>query len=210
MTGFPLLKLESFFDRRRSVWRDQRGAIAVKFALCIPLLAVVSLGAIDLNAVRSSQARIQEIADAAALAGATELGVAIDDTAATARAQTFIEGHLARWSGSPETELKLEVLKGDKQRILHVRMDARRPSFFGNLLPPGGWKMSAEASALAVGMTPLCVLVTDDRGKNVLQVKDRGRITAPGCLVHSNRDIVVTGGSINASQIQAVTEAKGA
>ena len=40
-------------------------------------------------------------------------------------------------------------------------------------------------------------------------MRDSGRINAPGCMVHSNRDIIVDGGSISAADVQAVTNARG-
>jgi hypothetical protein len=56
---------------------------------------------------------------------------------------------------------------------------------------------------------PLCVLVTGETGAKLLNVKDSSRMNAPACLVHSNRDILVEGGMIDAAMVQAVTTAGG-
>jgi len=184
--------------------------IALKFALAAPAVILLGVGAIDLSNVHSAKGRLQDVADAAALAGAWELGLAIDDTAAIARAESFVEGEMSEWTDAPKVTPKITVEETDTQRIIKVHLDGHRPSFFGNMLPPGGWKFQAEAKATTVGLTPLCVLVSGSSGSKMLNVKDSAEITAPACLVHSNRDIEVEGGRITASATQAVTSATGA
>ncbi|WP_298747881.1 hypothetical protein, partial [uncultured Brevundimonas sp.] len=78
-----------------------------------------------------------------------------------------------------------------------------------NMLPPGGWHFVGDATATSVGMVPLCVLTTGDSGSRILNIKDSGRLAAPACMVHSNRDIDVEGGSIKGAAVQAVTSARG-
>ena len=67
----------------RRFCRDERGQIMVIFALGAPALLMITAGAIDLMSVQAARGRLQDIADAAALAGAAELGLAISDEAAT-------------------------------------------------------------------------------------------------------------------------------
>ncbi len=189
--------------------RDDGGQIALIFALAAPAVVLLTVGAIDLNNVQSARTRLQDIADSAALAGANELGLAIDDTSAVERARVFVAGHLEEWADAPTVTPSIRVFDRQQQRVIEVILDGHTPSFFANMLPPGGWKYKAESRAVAVGMTPLCVLVSGSSGTGVLGVKDTGRLQAPKCLVHSNRDILVEGGSISASQVQAVTSAAG-
>lgn len=172
-------------------------------------MILLGVGAIDLNNVQSSKSRLQDVADAAALAGAWELGLAIDDGAAIARAETFVKGQVSEWAEAPTIVSVITVEETRAQRIIRVKLNGHRPSFFGSMLPPGGWRFRAEAGATTVGLVPLCVLVSGDTGSKVLNVKDKARISAPACLVHSNRDIDVEGGSISASATQAVTRAVG-
>lgn len=172
-------------------------------------MILLGVGAIDLNNVQSAKNRLQDVADAAALAGAWELGLAIDDKAAIARAETFVDGHAVEWHEAPTITTHITVEETRTQRVIRVKLDGHRPSFFGNMLPPGGWNFSVDARATTVGLVPLCVLVSGSSGSKLLNVKDRARISAPACLVHSNRDIDVEGGSIAASMTQAVTSATG-
>ncbi len=194
--------------RSSDFFKDIRGSIAIKFALCLPVIALVSLGAIDLNAVMSSRSKLQDIADSAALAGAQDLTL-VDESAAIERTQAFVTGHLEDWVGAPEVSRAIGVEEVASERVIRVRLHANRPSFFGNLLPPGGWNMRVEAAAMSLGVTPLCVLVTGGSDEKALNVKDSGRLQAPACMVHSNRDILVEGGSITAAFVQAVTSAAG-
>ena len=188
---------------------DDRGVIAIKFALAAPAIILLGVGAIDLSNVHASKSRLQDVADSAALAGAWELGLAIDDDAAIARAENFVRGQASEWVEAPTIVTDISVEDTGTQRIIRVKLNGHRPSFFGSMLPPGGWRFVADARATTVGLTPLCVLVSGNSGSKLLNVKDKARISAPACLVHSNRDIEVEGGSIAASMTQAVTAARG-
>ena len=50
--------------------RADRGTIAIQFALALPALALGVAGATDLVAVHAAKQRLEDISDAAALAGA--------------------------------------------------------------------------------------------------------------------------------------------
>ena len=192
--------------------RNTQGVIALKFALAIPAIAVLSLGGVDLYAVQADKARLQEIADAAALAGARELGLAIDDRGPEGRASAFIQAQLADWTHGPQSIVPtVEVVTMDSgERALRAALAANRTSFFGNLLPPGGWNFTAEATATSIAVTPLCVLTHGSAGRESLNLKDSSQIRAPACLVHSNRDIKVEGvARITAAYVQAVHSARG-
>lgn len=193
----------------RRFCRDDRGQIMVIFALGAPALLMITAGAIDLMSVQAARGRLQDIADAAALAGAAELGLAISDEAATSRALTFVQSNIDEWREAPTVVPRVAVLEQQGRRIVEVELKGHSPSFFANMLPPGGWNFGAQAQAVAVGVTPLCVLVTGETRDRVLNIRDTGRIRAPACMVHSNRDILVDRGRIEASIVQAVTSARG-
>lgn len=199
-----------FWSRLRAFAGDRSGTILVKFALAAPAVSLMGLGALDLQAVYSAKSQLQEIADAAALAGARELGLAVVADGPEGRANAYIDGHVADWRDAPAIERSVEVVRmDDGTRALRVVLDGRRPSFFANLLPPGGWRMHAEATAASVAATPLCVLVHGDDRTDTLNLNDNSRLRAPACMVHSNRDITVSGGQLSAAASQAVGSARG-
>lgn len=189
---------------------DDRGLIALKFALATPVVAGLAIGAAELGFVHADRQRLTEIADGAALAGAVELGLAMDDSGPEGRAQAYVDGHLSEWGNAPDLETDIEViaLEGGG-RAIRVRMDGRRTSFLANMLPPGGWRMHAEAAATSVASAPLCVLTHGADRDKILNILDTAQIRAPDCMIHSNRDIVVEGGRLSAAAVQAVTRASG-
>lgn len=189
--------------------RAAGGGVALMFALGGPVVILLAVGATDLWAVRSASARFQSIADAAALAGAPALALAADGSAARERADAHVRSLMSEWVDRPEYVAAYEVVAGAEGRALRVVLNGRRPSFFVNLLPPGGWKFRTEATASPAGIVPLCVLITGSSGDKLFNVKDSSRMNAPACLVHSNRDIIVEGGSVTAAMAQAVTKASG-
>lgn len=189
--------------------RETRGSIALKFALAFQVLAMLSVGAIDLSAVASSKTRLQDIADAAALAAAPSLSLAADGASARGRAEAFVEGQLSQWSDAPTVVETYEVVTQGEQRGIRVLLRANRQSFFANMLPPGGWNFVGDATAVSVGKTPLCVLGIGT-GTQIINIRDSSRLMAPDCGIHSNNDIF--GGNaahIDGRKIQAVGSASG-
>jgi hypothetical protein len=189
--------------------RETRGSIALNFALAVPAVAMLSVGAIDLLAVMSAKTRLQDIADAAALAAAPTLGLAADDAVALGRAEAFVVAQLSQWAGAPTVEAEYEVIEQDEQRAIQVRLEGHRISFFANMLPPGGWHFEALATAVSVGKTPLCVLGTGTGAQNI-NIGGSSRVMAPDCGIHSNGSISGTvSARIEGRRIQAVGTASG-
>lgn len=189
---------------------DTRGNIALTFAFVGPAVLLLGAGAIDLLAVSSARGKLQDIADAGALAGAPSLALATDGAAAKERSATFVSAAMSQWDDAPTIRPTYEIVTQGGQRAIRVLLRGHRPSFFANMLPPGGWNFIADASATSVGLVPLCVLTTGTTTAKILNVKDSSRLAAPACMVHSNRDILVEGGSITGAAVQAVTSAGGA
>lgn len=186
--------------------RDRRGSIAVKFALIVPVIALLSAGSIDLMAVSASRSRLQSIADNAALAGARSLTLAADRILAEQRAESLVEAEMSQWSGAPTYIATYTVTDAGDGRRLTVTLNGHRPSFFGSLLPPGGWHFSADATAAPVGQTPLCAIATGSGSAlDGISTIGASRITAPDCMLHSNSNILTDNtGRITASAVQTV------
>ena len=209
MLGFGRRMLWRMRSAIRRLAADSQGLMALKFALAAPGVVLLAVGAIDLNHVHGSKGKLQAIADAAALAGAPALSLATDGAAAKEQAAAYVAAQISEWSNAPSYTATYVVLDQGGQRALKVTLAGHRPSFFANLLPPGGWNFSVDATATTMGIVPLCVLITGESGSKLLNVKDSSRMNAPSCMVHSNRDILTEGGSITAAMVQAVTTAGG-
>jgi hypothetical protein len=190
--------------------RARAGNVAVVVALAVPVVATMTLGATDVAAVMGDRQRMRSVAESAAIAGARNLSVAMSESDALHHARAFAEAYVAEWENGPEITVTAEIVTLDAEaKGVRVKLDARRPSFFNDLLPPGGWQYDVFATASSVGSAPLCMLVTASKNDQDFLVEDSSSVSAPGCLVHSNGHIKVTGGNIEAARTQAVLGATG-
>jgi len=197
--------LNGVFAWARRVALDQKGSIAVKFALAVPVIALLSAGSIDLMAVSSSRSQLQSIADNAALAGARSLTLAADKVLAEERAASTVRAAMSEWQGAPKYTETYTVIETKDGRRLRVTLNGHRPSFFGSMLPPGGWHFTGDATAIPVGQTPLCAIGTGGNNLDAISTVGASRLTAPDCMVHSNSNILVKNTAlITASAVQTV------
>ena len=125
----------------RRLRSDSRGNIGLMAALIGPGVILLGVGAIDLLAVNTAQNRLQSIADAGALAGAPHLALATDGAGAKERAASFVAGEISQWEDAPRYTGSYEVIDQGGQRAIRVVLRGHRPSFFANMLPPGGWQL---------------------------------------------------------------------
>lgn len=196
---------------RRIQWRklcskdivaDQRGSVAIFFAIALPAVLVIGLGAMELMNVAKDKSRLQDLADAAALNAASQMRLAANDQLLT-RAANFAEAGAAGLTAKMDRPVITFIQDRGVASGVEVALTARRASFFGNLLPPGGFVIHAVARAQQLGQTPLCVLGTSPSKSDVLNLPS-GSIIARSCMVYSNKDISLGGGSlIDAAAVQA-------
>ena len=191
---------QRLFSRLR---KDRRGGVATIFAIALPLLLVVTVTAVEMSALHSDKTRLQAVADATALNAATQMRFGANDQLLE-RSKSFALGELTDIASRPDTP-EVTFLRNDGELSgIKVNLVARRMSFFGNLVPPGGFVLRAEAIAEQLGTVPLCVLGTSDTTSNALDFPG-AEIIARSCLVHSNRNIALGSGSVvDAAAVQAV------
>ncbi|HLI65606.1 MAG TPA: pilus assembly protein TadG-related protein [Caulobacteraceae bacterium] len=191
----------------RRLGLDRRGGIATTFAIAVPVLVVLACGAIDLTSVRSDDSAMQDAADAAALDAAKQLGVS-DEAGISARAGPFAAVQLG--DSAARLGVTATTTFGKDDSSVTVTLTGHRPSFFANLLPPGGWTLHTSATAASLGRTPLCVLSSGSSGADQITMTDQSQITANNCLVQSNNNVAVEGSaSLQAGLVQAVGTASG-
>ncbi|MFN8919377.1 MAG: hypothetical protein ACK5XZ_05895 [Hyphomonadaceae bacterium] len=90
-----------------------------------------------------------------------------------------------------------------------------RGSFFGNMVPPGGFTIRVNAIAEALNQQPLCVLALpeneddEEEPSGLSAIKDSS-VQANNCLLHSNGNMTTQGkGAVTAGTIQASRSATG-
>jgi len=176
----------------RRIWRATGGGTAVIFAIVAPGLLLVGVGAVDLAQVNADRTAMQDAADATALAMAKQLGVATA-SGISARATDYADQQLGQIVQTDSVAVTASIASDNSS--VTVTVTGHRGSFFGSLLPPGGWNLRASATAATLGQLPLCVLSHGIGGAYDLHLKAQSRLTAGQCLTQSNGDIVVDAGA---------------
>ena len=186
---------------------DRRGGVAMVAAVFVPIILVIGCGAVDLSAVRGDYSAMQDAADATALDAAKQLGIA-DQAGIAVRASQFMTSQIPQVV--KDDGVTAETTFAADSSNLTVTLTGHRDSFFGNLLPPGGWSIHASATAASLGMMPLCVLSAGSGASDDIVMSGLARVTAPGCLVQSNGDISVQDSAVlQAGAVQSVGSASG-
>jgi len=175
-------------DILRALWREARGGTAVTFALLAPALAMLACGAMDLASLNADHSAMQDAADATALAMAKQLSVSTP-AGISARAVDFADAQLGQIVTGDSVTVTATV-SSDNSSVTVV-VAGHRNSFFGNLLPPGGWTIQTQATASTIGVLPLCVLSSGAATNGNVALQSSSLLTASKCLVQSDANIAV-------------------
>lgn len=188
----------------RKLMKSRSGGAAMIFGISAPVLIMLVVGVVELVSVTADNTKLQAAADAGALSGAEQLRIAqmgVEERVLAMVINNLTDHQLAY------VKTKVDLLEDGEVR---VTIDGRRPSFFGNLLPPGGWRMHATATAASLNKAPLCVLAHSDSVSKAVLLKDTAKIDARTCLVHSNGKLNAEGVSwVQAAMVNTVKEATG-
>jgi hypothetical protein len=194
--------------------KEQGGSVLLAFAIALPAAAFATGLAVDFTSAEADRVAMQGAADAAALAGATQLAVA-NPTAAAQRTQALALSQLKKLVGDWTLSVNTQILNSNT--AMQVKISGNRPALFHGLFPSGGWDASASATAQAEGVMPLCALGTGSGGgflglgaSTVVDLTNVSQVTAPNCLIQSNQNIAAeSGAQIAAGAVQAVGKATG-
>jgi hypothetical protein len=195
--------------RSQALKRGQRGQLALITALIAMPMSVAVVFAAELTALSGERSKMQAAVDAAALAGARDIGVSGGE-------ERDIKGYTEQFAKEltnqtiphVKTTFKAEQLADGAVRIDGV---GTRNSFFGNMIPKGGFVIKVRAEGEALSKRPLCVVGTGSSDvKRAIDATEQSRILAPNCLIHSNADIELSDKAvIDAGSIQASGSAEG-
>lgn len=181
------------------------GGVALIVALALPAITILTLGAVQLQAVATTRARTQDIADSAALWGAQQ--ITITPAGVEERAVAWADAQLS--SVKANATVKITATRVGQSGI-KLAIDANMPSFFMNMFPRGGFDIHSEATAEALNSSPLCVATLGSGKDGDLRLTKTSKLQAPACLVHANRAIAADGGAMIQGQlVEAVTSASG-
>jgi len=188
--SIPLRSGARALRRIASLPADRSGGVAVVAAVVVPAIMMLAVGGIELSFLMRDRSFTQSVADAAALMGVREMSVA--RTGAENRTQSYAEAQL---KGLKERATVTVTVTVPDENSLKVSIKTHRMSFFGNLLPPGGFTTRAEAVATSMRQAPLCVITTGGTSNDTLKLAGSSKLTAD-CLVHGDDKLEVDGSAV--------------
>ena len=192
----------------RRFGRDRRGGVITLAAIGLPVLAIGVAGAVEIAEVSSARTKMQTYVDSAAMTGAREYMV--DQSSATEeRTRVVADGFATPLR--PRWTVTSTVTTSAATGAVTVTQAGWRPSMFGSLLPPGGFRVGATATAASTARKPLCVLALRTGMPDVLTLGGSSSISASDCLVQSDSDLVASGAAaVRAGAVRTVGAATGA
>jgi Flp pilus assembly protein TadG len=195
------LKLRKYLGQVR---QHIGGNVNVIMALsALPIVLAVT-GVMEITDMSNARGRLQEAADAGALAGAGQLAIATAGVTQVSQTAITVAGQSIRTSGAggKTTPPAFTATVDTRAGSVTVTGTAEHQPLIG-FMDFGKQALSVTATAENVQRVPLCILQTDKSGG--IKVQDTARIRATGCAVHANADIKVAAGAlIQAEAAQAV------
>jgi hypothetical protein len=199
-----------FSTGRKDKRRGQRGNLVVITGLMAIPLSMIVVMTLEMVSLSNEKSRMQAAVDAAALAGARELAVAGGSARnANGFAEAFALNQVADLAPRVTMNFTASQNVDGGFKVSGVGL---RGSFFGNMVPLGGFKIEVAAIAEALNQQPLCILAlpeNEDDGTGLRAVVNSS-IRASNCLVHSNGKMLTrNNAAIIAGIIQATVRAIG-
>lgn len=165
-------------------WNDDRGNVALFFALLAPVLIGAAGGAVDFQNLRLQRAALQEAADALATRGArefllenaTELQV---EALVRATAGAQYEESLGAFT------LSADAASADKSVTAGLTQAPRRGLFLHNLAAFQA-PIAVTATAVARGTSNVCVVALEEQGAGAVRAEASAKLMAAKCSILSN------------------------
>jgi Flp pilus assembly protein TadG len=178
---FEMFNVTRYHFRR--LLKDQRGGVAMIFALSLPTLLGLAGLALDYANLNLQHTKLKSIADAAALAGAREFRLANASvktvTSASANfAKASLDAASIAASISPSADLANRTVKVD----LATTVESYIIGFLGKDVS----SISATATAKVVGVSPVCAIALDTKANQSMLLDKNAKLEAVSCSVYSN------------------------
>jgi Flp pilus assembly protein TadG len=186
-------------------WKDESGQTLVITAVSLVIVMGFTAFAVDVGLLFRARRQMQIAADAAAMAGATQLFYGPASTYQdVARAAAKRNGVDSSASGntvniaSPPTDGP----NAGRVGFVEAQVGELAPTFFAGMVT-GGHSMTVSARAVAgtPSASNACIWVMKASASDVLQLQGNSTINAPGCSIYVNSNnssaVKVTGNSNN-------------
>jgi Flp pilus assembly protein TadG len=163
---------------------DRRGGVMMVFAVAMfPILTAVAV-AVDMSTWYAERARLQTIADGAALAAARELRIANASAQHVSRvAEGYVLGAVESKGGARPT---VAASVGPARNAVLVDVTSPVSPIFTRIMSDRLQTVTVHAEAKVSGALPVCVIGLDPRLDKTLHLDKSARLTAERCAVYSN------------------------
>lgn len=164
---------------------SQSGNIVVMTAFVLPVLIAFGGATIDYAAMHKQVARLQAVADAAALAGTKGMTLSnVNDSEVKAIVATYVKHASRHYRNGEPIDLATKV--DDQEYIVKVALAQKPTSYFNSIIYQNVDMVRVEATARVLGTTRICVLGLDESASNTVVLKNSARMTGHECSVYSN------------------------
>jgi Flp pilus assembly protein TadG len=167
----------------RAALRDQRGGVALPFAIALGGLAFGSSVVMDYSNASTQRTRLQGVADASALAAVREFRLG---NASSSIIMQAAQNHASTaLSGGKETVVVAPSVDVTNKTVT-VRLSTAVSSFFPGITGRTSTEIAATATAKMVGGAPICVIGLDEKVNSTVEMEKTAKLNAPECAVYSN------------------------
>ena len=173
----------------RRIAKDNLGTVATTVGIAAVPLMVMSGVAIDYSVLSQVQSRLQASADAAALAGAKELGLTTtNDEALKNTARNYVIENLVLSANvnTSNTKLMVNPTISNDRKSLTVDIDYYWTPFLLHLVNKKALPIRITATASLAGDENICVVALDPSSSASLAMTGASKITANNCSIYSN------------------------
>jgi Flp pilus assembly protein TadG len=186
--GKPPIKppMRQTLREMRQTLRDEKGGVAVTFALSLlPLLGCVAL-AVDVATWYSARTQMQAIADGAAIASARELRIGHATSAHVTETARRYALSAMQYGAANAIGAEVTATVSNTRNEVTVAVASEVSPLFSRFVSTALVSVSVEATARLSGTIPVCMVGIDEKSANTVQLADQAELTAGDCGIYSN------------------------
>lgn len=174
----------------KNIFSNERASIATTTAVAaLPLVFAAGL-AVDYTSLLGTRAKLQNAADAAALASARQLGLAgSSDESIRSYAKNVVIANIPKTTNNEESRenLALDAIISDEGTDVTINLAYQWEPFVLQHISDKVGTVAVSATATLASKANLCVLALETTSDRAIDLGGNdGHITANNCIIHSN------------------------
>jgi Flp pilus assembly protein TadG len=161
--------------------KNENGNMAMAFGVCLTIFMICGAIASDIAVWQSQQAKLQDAADAAALAGAVKLGKGGRKIVQATEDDAY--AFASEGNDTTLTGFTSDVVIDTTAETVDVALSVEVPRMFSNFLTSGPQKVSARATSKVVYGRISCFYVLDPIGTGAFSTTGSSIMNANACNI---------------------------